>query len=364
MHDIPILMLHTVNDRPDLNPLGVLSVSAKGLDSYLKMFKKWKYQMISMDDLLNRRYDEKKPYVVLTFDDGYKDNLTVALPVLKKYGARATIFVNPAYVSPQSDAEGDWGFMTWDEVGEAAASGVFDIQAHTMTHEFIFSSDKVVDYYTPDKFTKYYWLAWMLFEDSPRAWDSKAMEYRERIPVGYPIFEHTRRLSAPAFKPKAEYVEFLMKSYREGISDAAERYDGVRGEYESPEQFTEYAVWEVEECKRILEERVGASVHTLCFPGGGYTDEVLEIAERCGYRCFMNASKLRMGNNYEHVKRLYEGEFVGLNRTSFSLIHPGVLPDHVYDYWVAKLSLATYQRKQPYLFVKKVLALLLRNKDA
>ena len=361
MHDIPILMLHTVNDQPKLNPLGELSVSAKGLDAYLKVFKKWKYQMISMDDLLKKNYDEKKPYVVLTFDDGYKDNLTVALPVLKKYGARATIFVNPAYVSEKSDTESDWGFMTWEEVKQAAESGVFDIQAHTMTHEFIFTSDKVVDYYTPEKFNKYYWLAWMLFEDSPRSWNSNAMEYKDKIPTGYPIFEYNRRLSGPAFKPDPAYVEHLLCGYREGKTDVVAEYSGVRGEYETAEQFTAYAVWEVDECKKTLEAKLGTQVHTLCFPGGGYTDEVLAIAQNSGYRCFMNASKLRVGNNHEHVAKMYDGEFVGLNRTSFSLIHLGVFPNSFYDYWIAKLSIATYQQKQPYLFLKKLGSRLLRR---
>ncbi len=354
-------MLHTVNNEPSLNPLGELSVSSKGLDAYLKVFKKWKYQMISMDDLINKRYDEEKPYVVLTFDDGYKDNLTVALPILKKYDARATIFVNPAYVSDKSDPQSDWGFMTWDEVKAAADSGVFDIQAHTMTHEFIFTSDKVVDYYTPDKFKKYYWLAWMLFPDSPRSWDSTAMEYRDKIPVGYPIFEHGRRLSYPAFKPTSDYVDYLIKGYNEGNTDKADDYEGDRGEYETAEQFTSYALWELVECKRVLEEKIGKSVHTLCFPGGGYTDEVLDIAKSNGYKCYMNASRLRVGNNHEHLSKLYDGEFVGFNRTSFSLIHPGVFSDSFYDYWVAKLSIASYQRKQPYVFIKRLFSFILRR---
>ena len=51
--------------------------------------------MISIDDLINKRYDENKPYAVLTFDDGFKDNLTVAMPILKKYSARATIAAVP-----------------------------------------------------------------------------------------------------------------------------------------------------------------------------------------------------------------------------------------------------------------------------
>lgn len=359
MHDIPILMLHTVNDHPKLNPLGELSVSAKGLDSYLKVFKRWKYQMISMDDLIEKRYDESKPFVVLTFDDGYKDNLTVALPVLNKYNARATIFVNPDFVSETTDEESDWGFMTWDEIHEAEQSGVFDIQAHTMTHEFIFTSDKVVDYYTPDKFNKYYWLAWMIWPESPRCWNSSAMDYKNKIPTGYPIFEYNRRLSARKFTPDPKYVEFLLELYREGNLTAADTYEGHRGEYETAEQFTDYAEWEVCECKRILEEKTGKAVHTLCFPGGGYTDEVLKIAKDSGYCCYMNASRLRVGNNHEHLEMLYSGEFIGFNRTAFSLIHPGLFSDSFYDYWVAKMSIGAYQKKQPWVAMKKLLAKLL-----
>lgn len=355
MYDVPILMLHTVNDSPEKNPLGSLSVSSRGFEAYLKVFKKWKYQMISMDDLLNKRYEENKPFIVITFDDGYKDNLTVALPILKKYGARATIFLNPAYVSNESDPTSDWGFMTWDEVEKADASGVFDIQAHTMTHEFIFTSDKVVDYYTPDKFRKYYWLAWMLYPDSPRSWNSGAMEYRDKIPLGYPIFEYGRRLSSPKFNPNENYVKYLIDNYKKNCEQTPE-YQGVHGEYESHEDYLKYAEWEVCECKRVIEEKLGNQIHTLCFPGGGYTDEVLEIAKRAGYRTFMNASRLRTGNNNDLITKLENGEFVGLNRTSFSLINTKLLPKHVCDFWVAKLSLGAFQNKQPYKALKKILS--------
>jgi len=358
MYDIPILMLHTVNDFPKDNPMGELSVSSKGLDAYLKMFKKWDYQMISMDDLLRKNYDESKNYVVLTFDDGYKDNLTVAMPVLKKYGAKATIFVNPAYVSKQTDSNSDWGFMTWDEVEEAEKSGVFDVQAHTMTHEFIFTSDKIVDYYTPDKFNKYYWLAWMLYPQSPNEWNSTANNYREMIPTGYPVFEYGRRLSSKKFTPKKEYVDYIINQYKSGNMDFS--YKGITGVYETEQEFNDYVQWEVCECKKILEEKLAKEIHTLCFPGGGYTDYVLDITQKCGYMCFMNASRLRTGNNNEHVKNMYKGEFVGLNRTSFSLIHPGFLSDSFFDYWIAKLSIGMYQNKPIYTFVKRILSKIMR----
>lgn len=355
MFDIPILMLHSVNDNQKLSPMGDLAVSSKGFEAYLKVFKKWKYQMISMDNFINQRYDVNKNFVVLTFDDGFKDNLTVARPILEKYNAKATIFVNPAYVSPVSDKESDWGFMTWDEIASAESSGVFDIQAHTMTHEFIFTSDKVVDYYTPEKFNKYYWLAWMLYPDSPNKWDSTAMKYKDLIPVGYPIFEYGRRLSGKKFIPNEQYVQHLIKEYNQEKTD----YIGEHGCYETDDDFRKYVQWELEECKNILESKLNKKIHTLCFPGGGYNEYVLSEAEKYGYLCYMTASRMRVGNNFDHLEKLRNNQFVGFNRTSFSKIHPKVFSESFWDYWTAKLSLGAYQKKKWWSFLKKCLSIVL-----
>gem|GEM_PF-1176032 len=46
---------------------------------------------------------------VITFDDGYRNNLTLALPILEKYGAPATVFVTAGYV-------GDNKILPFDEV--------------------------------------------------------------------------------------------------------------------------------------------------------------------------------------------------------------------------------------------------------
>ena len=64
--------------------------------------------------------------VLITFDDGYKDNYTNALPILKQYGLKATVFVI-------SDFVGRKDYMTWDELREMRESGV-SIQSHTATH--------------------------------------------------------------------------------------------------------------------------------------------------------------------------------------------------------------------------------------
>ena len=355
MHDIPILMLHSVNNQRMNHPMGKLSVSPEGLEEYLKVFQKWGYQMISITELIEGKYDEDKNFIILTFDDGYKDNLMVARPILEKYNAHATIFVNPGYFSEESDPSSNWGFMTWDEVKEAEKSGIFDIQAHTMTHEFIFVSDKIVDYYTPEKFNRYYWLAWILFPESPRRWNSDAYSYRDRIPVGYPIFEYGRRISQNKFIPDQKYIDFLINAYDKGNHTDYKNdieYNGVYGTYEEETDYRNYVTWEITECKRLLEQQLNKTITTLCFPGGGYNTLVLDIARKNGYKAYIAASKLKDGNNYDHLTNIRKGKFDSLNRISFSLIHPGVLPDVVFDKWVAKLTLGQFQGLPKYTFIK------------
>jgi peptidoglycan/xylan/chitin deacetylase (PgdA/CDA1 family) len=68
--------------------------------------------------------------VVLTFDDGYGDFYSQALPVLKRYGATATVFQTTGLVGVPGTAK---RMMNWRELAEVAAAGV-EIGAHTVQH--------------------------------------------------------------------------------------------------------------------------------------------------------------------------------------------------------------------------------------
>lgn len=79
-------------------------------------------------------------YVVLTFDDGYRDFYTHAFPVLKKYGFTATVFLPTAYI----DNNGKPGLkgkqhLTWDEVRELHDQGI-DFGSHTVNHQHLVKS--------------------------------------------------------------------------------------------------------------------------------------------------------------------------------------------------------------------------------
>jgi peptidoglycan/xylan/chitin deacetylase (PgdA/CDA1 family) len=67
----------------------------------------------------------------VTFDDGWRDNLTVAWPILQEHGVRATIFVVRGWVESSEPRTGS--FLTPSEVGDLSREGI-EFGAHTATH--------------------------------------------------------------------------------------------------------------------------------------------------------------------------------------------------------------------------------------
>jgi peptidoglycan/xylan/chitin deacetylase (PgdA/CDA1 family) len=84
----------------------------------------------------------------LTFDDGFLDNFTTALPLLREHGGRAFVFVLPplleqggAFEWPEVAADRErfaatMRSLTWDQLGEMAEAG-FEVGSHTLTHRHL-----------------------------------------------------------------------------------------------------------------------------------------------------------------------------------------------------------------------------------
>jgi peptidoglycan/xylan/chitin deacetylase (PgdA/CDA1 family) len=80
----------------------------------------------------------RRPPVAITFDDGYRNNLTVAAPILYKYGVPATVFVATGWLGRRSEWIGiptvcDDLIMTPDELVQVEALGI-RVESHGHAH--------------------------------------------------------------------------------------------------------------------------------------------------------------------------------------------------------------------------------------
>lgn len=55
-------------------------------------------QVVALRDLIEGRVEGRRPAVAITFDDGYRNTLTTAVPVLERYGFGATVFVPTKWI--------------------------------------------------------------------------------------------------------------------------------------------------------------------------------------------------------------------------------------------------------------------------
>lgn len=92
----PILTFHRVNDDGD--PF-FPSVPAAVFEAQM-VYLAGAYRVLPLEDLVERmrRGGLPRNAVAITFDDGYRDNLTHAAPILARHGLPATIFLSTGFV--------------------------------------------------------------------------------------------------------------------------------------------------------------------------------------------------------------------------------------------------------------------------
>ncbi|WP_127597190.1 polysaccharide deacetylase family protein [Nitratireductor alexandrii] len=97
-----ILMLHRVTEATG-EVIGAnrhLTVSPHFLDALLAEVGRLGYRFVTMDEAVDRLASRAsgEPFVTVTADDAYRDNVQEALPVLEKHEAPITIYVAPALI--------------------------------------------------------------------------------------------------------------------------------------------------------------------------------------------------------------------------------------------------------------------------
>jgi len=134
---VPILTYHSLDTSGS-----VISVTPDDFAAHMASLAERGYTAIRLDRLLDAwegAAELPERPVVLTFDDGYRNTLEHAAPVLTRHGFAATIYV----VTGHCGGSNNWSdrgrdmpslpLLTWDELGELHGAG-WEVAAHSSSH--------------------------------------------------------------------------------------------------------------------------------------------------------------------------------------------------------------------------------------
>lgn len=114
-----LLMYHSIENEA---ATGMNTPPAK-FDAQLASLKKQGYVFYTVSELLT---STQAKAIAITFDDGFANNYHQAFPILKKYQAKATIYLAPNITTIDK--------LTPEQIREMQASGLIEFGAHSMTH--------------------------------------------------------------------------------------------------------------------------------------------------------------------------------------------------------------------------------------
>ena len=136
---VPILLFHAIgneNEKP-----GTFLMPRERFATHLRWIRRLGYRVITLEEYLACRRERRFPpprSVIITFDDGYADNHTKALPILRSHNMPATVFLVSRFVGQTNtwDHAGPLArrrLMGWTQIREMALQGI-GFGAHSQTH--------------------------------------------------------------------------------------------------------------------------------------------------------------------------------------------------------------------------------------
>jgi len=158
-------------------------------------------------DLLNGSISETKS-LVLSFDDGWSSVWSIGFPLIRRYGLRMTLFIVPHVIRNSNECRStlenckaiseliarDLGadrMLTWGELRAMHASGIVDIQSHSLHHGVVFVSATQTAVATEDGPFPLSGHAPLLMRHGNQ--DVPVMS----IPAGTPLYEYGPALATP-----------------------------------------------------------------------------------------------------------------------------------------------------------------------
>jgi len=124
-----ILLYHSVGGEPPF------SIPLNAFEQQMELLAE-RFRIVRLCDLPEALANEplETNIACVTFDDGYRDNYEVALPILDRFGIKATFFITAGFIGKSlRNSFGEHAMMDARQVEELAREG-HEIGAHTINH--------------------------------------------------------------------------------------------------------------------------------------------------------------------------------------------------------------------------------------
>ena len=217
----PVLMYHAVGPEEGEDWPKSLIMKPELFEAHLRYLKEQGYTIVTVAELAERLQSGQSvdKYIALSFDDGYKNNYSVVLPLLQKYEARGSFFVINRDI-------GDELHMNEQEIKGLLAAGM-ELGSHTYSHNPLAKIDE-----------KY--LVWET--DTSRFWLKKKFDGYIVRTLAYPNGSYNAKVIAAAQKygfyraltghvgvnTQASYKRAPMEMYRVTVADDGNGLEGFK----------------------------------------------------------------------------------------------------------------------------------------
>jgi peptidoglycan/xylan/chitin deacetylase (PgdA/CDA1 family) len=288
--EVCVLGLHRVLPAADYGRVNSLEAILMRESTFGEMlaYLKQRFQVISLEAFLEpkkRTRHRAKPLCLITFDDGWRDNYTTALPLLQKFGLPAVIFLATASMGKPN---GFW-------VEQVIAASKDPARSERLR------------------------LCWQAMQGSGHA--PFALETAIEILKHMSSVERDQvlaQLLAPANQPAAFAAVDSMLTWEEaremaeaGIEIGSHTVHHPLLPYEDDGHLRS----ELAASKQIIEDKIGRPVNSFAYPNGTWDERVRKQTAETGYRCAFTTGPgwFRSGRDLFAVPRvlLHEGNVTG-----------------------------------------------------
>ncbi len=263
-------------------------VDASAFASDLSFLRRNGYRTLGLEEfvaLSSRKSGAPGRSVLLTFDDARKNFFETALPVLRDFDARATLFA-PTYWMRDTHQ-----FMSWEQIRASLDTGLVDVQSHGHRHALVLTSDRLLGFATPGALARYDIYDWPLR-------NTLAGDVSGRPLLGTPVYAATPLLSATQRYIEdpgvtAECISFVERSGGAGYFDRPDALLRLRrlhargasrspGRFMSPGPFRSLVCSEFDLSREQLRRHLGYAPTHFAYPWMMGSRLSLEFAKQFG----------------------------------------------------------------------------------